>query len=59
LLDAKEDPVPVQRPERDGLEDEEIESALQEFGRGRHTLSSTVEESVTLILLGCQGECPT
>jgi protein involved in polysaccharide export with SLBB domain len=31
LLDTQQDSVAVQRSERDGLQDEEVERALQEF----------------------------
>jgi len=37
LLDALEHGVAVQRTERDGLQDEEIERSGQQVGAGRHT----------------------
>ncbi len=36
LLNAEQDAVAVQRPQRDGLEDEEVEGALQQLGRVAH-----------------------
>src|SRR5262245_22552239 len=57
LLDAQEDAVSVQRSERNGLEDQQVQRALQQFGGTGHGVSPRITKGeATASLLGCQGE---
>ena len=56
LLDAEQDAVAVQRPQRDGLEDEEVEGALQQLCRVAHAALLDMPGEDAALLLERQGE---
>ena len=56
LLNAQQDAVAVQQPERDGLEYQEVEGALQQLGRVAHAALLDMPGEDARLLLGRQGE---
>src|SRR5262245_15455633 len=58
LLDAEQDAIAVQRSQRNGLEDEKVERALQQLCRVTHAALLDWSGEHASLLLGRQGESP-